>query len=90
VNTTRWRFPHGPAPVSAQSAAGMPQNVTRPLSARLVLLAAAAALALAMVWAIAVAEHRDVDAPPAAKRSSVTEIAAPAAETPRAVRVAAR
>jgi hypothetical protein len=37
----------------------MPACVTHPLSARLVLLAAAAALAASLVFAMIVAEHRD-------------------------------
>ena len=39
--------------------------MTRPLPARLVLLAAAAALALALVFAMVVAESRDLDSRPA-------------------------
>ena len=62
--------------------------MTRPLSARLVLLAAAAALALSVVWAMAVAEHRDVDTRPAA-RSSAMERPAPAERDAPALRVSA-
>jgi hypothetical protein len=62
--------------------------VTRPLSARLVLLAAAAALALSVMWAMIAAEHRDGDGRPA-KRSGVVEQRAPAPDA-RVVRVAAR
>src|SRR3712207_8870694 len=61
----------------------MPKIVVRPLSARLVLLAAAAALALAVVWAVAVAEHRDGDGRPA-KGSGVAELRAPAGAALRA------
>jgi hypothetical protein len=57
----------------------MPNLVTRPLSARLVLLALAAALAASVMWALIVAEHRDVDGTPA-KRSGVAELRAPAAQ----------
>ena len=39
----------------------MPKVVTHPLAARLVLLAAAAALAACLVFAMVVAEQRDVD-----------------------------
>ena len=39
--------------------------MTHPLSARLVLLAAATVLALSVVWAMAVAEARDGDGPAA-------------------------
>ena len=39
----------------------MPNCVTHPLPARLVLLAAAAALALSLVFAMVVAEQRDVE-----------------------------
>ena len=67
----------------------MPKGVTRPLSARLVLLAAAAALALSVMWAMLVAEHRDVDAR-AATGSRVLELAAPAQADTRAVRVTVR
>ena len=51
----------GSAGVSAHSARGMQHGVTRPLPARLVLLALAAALAASMVFAMVVAEHRDGD-----------------------------
>ena len=71
----------------------MPKIVAHPLSARLVLLAAAAALALSVVWAMAVAEARDVDAR-AATSSRVVELAAtatqPAKPAARAVRVSLR
>ena len=53
--------------------AGDAAVVTHPLSARLVLLAAAAALALSVVWAMLAAEQRDVDAR-AAKASARTEL----------------
>ena len=59
-------------------------SVTRPLSARLVLLAAAGALALSLVWAVIAAEHRDVDTRPAAKRSGATESSLCSPRTARA------
>ncbi len=67
----------------------MPKSVTRPLSARLVLLAAAAALALSLVWALAVAEHRDSDTRPV-KRSVAIDLRAPAPQDARAVAVRAQ
>ena len=60
--------------VSAQSTAGITHTVTRPLSARFVLLALAAVLAAAVVFAVVVAEHRD-GRPPGA-------VSAPAAKAP--------
>jgi hypothetical protein len=56
--------------VLPQSAAGTLNFVTHPLSARLVLLAAAACLALSLVWAMVAAEMRDVDAPRAQDRGA--------------------
>ena len=67
----------------------MPKIVAHPLSARLVLLAAAAALALSVVWAMAVAETRDVDSR-AATSSRVVELAATAKPAAAAVRVSLR
>ena len=49
--------------------------MTHPLSARLVLLAAAAVLALSVVWAMAVAEVRDGDGPAAKKAVAVQQSA---------------
>lgn len=66
----------------------MPKSVTRPLSARLVLLAAAGALALSLVWAMIAAEARDIDGEPV-KPASAPERVVPAAEAP-AVPVAAQ
>jgi hypothetical protein len=60
--------------------------VAHPLSARLVLLAAAACLALSVVWAMVAAEIRDEDGPrPAASGAEVR-----ANDEARAVRVSAR
>jgi hypothetical protein len=67
----------------------MPKVVAHPLSARIVLLAAAACLALSVVWAMVAAEMRDTDARPA-KRSGATELRAPAADEARGLRVAVR
>ena len=69
--------------------------MTHPLSARLLLLAAAAALAASLVFAMIVAEHRDVDARPAHRPAAgATELRVDAlrpspAERLRAVGVAA-
>lgn len=52
---------------------GMQEVVTRPLPARLMLLAAAAALAASLVFAIIVAEHRDGDRRPV-NRSAAPEL----------------
>jgi hypothetical protein len=48
--------------------------VTRPLPARLVLLAAAAALAAAMVFSLLVAEARDFDRPATSGPGAVSEL----------------
>lgn len=64
----------------------MPESVTRPLPARLLLLAAAGALALSLVWAVVVAEVRDVDRP--ANPGAAQERVAPAAGAAGAVPVA--
>ncbi len=68
--------------------------MTHPLSARLVLLAAAAALALSLVFAMVVAEHRDFDASRGlgtvtgtAAQPSADTAAATAAERLRVVRL---
>ena len=53
--------------------------MTHPLSSRLVLLALAAALAASLVFAMVVAEQRDVDGRAAAFGASVTELLAAAA-----------
>jgi len=53
---------------------GNRKAVTRPLPARLVLLAAAAALAAAMVFAFLVAEHRDFDRPATGGPGAVSEL----------------
>ncbi|MDQ3741454.1 MAG: hypothetical protein M3389_10995 [Actinomycetota bacterium] len=50
--------------------------MTHPLTARLVLLAAAAALAASVVFALIVAEHRDIDA--RAKGASLAPLTAEA------------
>ena len=65
--------------------------MTRPLPARLVLLALAAALAASLVFAMIVAEHRDVDG--RAKGASVApnmRVEAPAGEATRSLPIAAR
>ena len=64
--------------------------MTHPLHARLVLLAAAAALAASLVFAMVVAEHRDVDA--RAKGASVApaRVEGLRAQEPRPVPVALR
>ena len=68
----------------------MPKSVTRPLPARFVLLAAAAALALSLVFAMVVAESRDLDRRPVS--GAVTpelrvDLAPPAQATEQAVSV---
>ena len=52
----------------------MPKSVTRPLSARLVLLAAAAALAACLVFSLVVAEHRDIDGRAPGISGALTEL----------------
>ena len=69
--------------------------MTRPLPARLVLLAAAAALAACLVFAMVVAEQRDVELAPAPAGASAPELrldgaASAPAEQLRAVPVLAR
>ena len=50
--------------------------MTHPLSARLVLLAAAAALAASLVFALIVAEHRDYDGRPEKGPARAAEVRA--------------
>ncbi|HEX2086306.1 MAG TPA: hypothetical protein VHF89_11535 [Solirubrobacteraceae bacterium] len=61
----------------------MPNVVTHPLSARVLLLAAAAALALSVAFAIAMAEQRDDAGIRAAERSGASVAADPDLRPPR-------
>jgi hypothetical protein len=58
----------------------MPKGVTRPLPARLVLLAAAAALAACLVFSLMMAEYRDVDGRASGAGSAISELRIDTAE----------